>query len=136
MSRDLQLKAALDALWMPSGFPEIDNMEVIRKIADGGMGTVYEAKHRILDRHVAVKVIKRSLVIHDLLTEQFLKEGRCQAGLRHPNIVVTFDAKWFEWYELSTPCLIMEYVDGLNLHEHVARYGCSTSEVVTDCTAV
>lgn len=76
-------------------------------IARGGMAEVYKAQHLLMNRIVALKVLTKSSLATDPLQEiQF------SARLQHPNIVTAFDAG----VEHGRTFLVMEYVDGLNLH--------------------
>ncbi len=83
-----------------------------RELGQGGMGTVYEGFDQLLDRVVAVKV----LTSKSLGTEgknRLLAEARAVAKLNHPNIVSVFDAG----EDQSLPYVVMEYLQGLSLHE-------------------
>jgi serine/threonine protein kinase len=90
-------------------FPEL---EIIELIGRGGMGAVYKARQRNLDRLVALKIF---LVrdTHPQFEDRFLREARTLAKLNHPNIVTVFD------FGQRGEChfLLMEYVDGLNLRQ-------------------
>src|SRR4051794_39844684 len=56
-------------------------------LGGGGMGTVYKARHRLMDRLVALKVLNAGLVSRPTMAERFRREVRAAALLRHPNIV-------------------------------------------------
>ncbi len=90
-----------------------------RKIAEGGMGEVYRARHAFLRRPAAVKVIRHGRVDMDTL-EQFEAEVQLTSALEHPNTVRIYDygrSVDGEFY------YAMEYVDGLTLTELVSRDG-------------
>lgn len=93
--------------------------EIQRKIGEGGMGTVYEARHALLKRRTALKLIKTSHL--DLSTEaRFEREAQLTSELSHPNTVSLYD------YGQTTDGIYyyaMEYVDGVTLHELVRRGG-------------
>ncbi|HVL96482.1 MAG TPA: protein kinase [Solirubrobacteraceae bacterium] len=84
----------------------IGGYEVVRRIASGGMATVYEARQTALGRTVALKRLDlhtddRSMV------ERFIQESRLSASFEHPNIVTVFD--FFEWE--GVPYIAMEYLE-------------------------
>src|SRR5258705_12724456 len=60
-------------------------------ITAGGMGSVYRAVHVMLDKTVAVKVIKSELVTSDEVVARFQREARAASNLNHPNIVSVYD---------------------------------------------
>src|SRR5688572_14514851 len=61
--------------------------EVLELIGTGGMGTVYKARHRLMDRLVALKVIRPDLVGDPAMAARFRREAQAAARLNHPNIV-------------------------------------------------
>src|SRR5262245_24084565 len=60
-------------------------------IRQGGMGAVYEARHCLLGRRVAIKVIQGRLRSHSMFEKQFVAEGRMVASLANPHVVQVFD---------------------------------------------
>jgi len=66
---------------------ELDHFTVERRLGQGGMGTVYLARDRSLDRRVAVKMLREDLNERSGHEERFLREARAQARLTHPNVV-------------------------------------------------
>ena len=84
----------------------------------GGMGEVYLAVHRKIDRVVAVKILT-GFDPHSQLGLRFVNEARIQASLLHPNIATLYDFIEVE----GRPCIIMEYVDGRTLYEHITACG-------------
>jgi serine/threonine-protein kinase len=92
---------------------------VLDHIGSGGMGRVFKAEHRTLNRFVAIKVLAPRLLRTVRAQELFLREVRAAARLLHPNIVTAFDAA----HEGHRTYLVMEYVDGPNLHQLVRRLG-------------
>ncbi len=91
-------------------FPEL---EVLELIGAGGMGAVYKAWQPKLDRFVALKVLPRELAGHAGFLERFNREARLLARLHHANIVTIFDTGTAGPFAY----LLMEFVDGVNLHE-------------------
>jgi serine/threonine-protein kinase len=92
---------------------------VLDHIGSGGMGRVFKAEHRTLSRLVAIKVLAPRLLKTARAQELFLRELRAAGRLLHPNIVTAFDAN----QEGHRTYLVMEYVDGPNLHQLVRRGG-------------
>src|SRR5437016_5508043 len=65
---------------------------VLERLGEGAMGAVYKAVHLLLDRLVALKVIRPELVGRPGMARRFQREARAAARLRHPNIVTAYDA--------------------------------------------
>ena len=85
----------------------------------GGMGTVYKAEQRLLERQVVLKVIRPDLIADEQAVQRFQREARLAARLTHPNVVAVYEAEAFG----STQMLVMEFIEGLNLAELVAERG-------------
>ena len=85
----------------------------------GGMASVYLATDRVLERQVAVKVLRPSDVQDPLFVERFRCEARAAARLSHPNIVAVFDSG----SDAEQPYLVMEYVPGESLAQLLHRQG-------------
>jgi hypothetical protein len=92
---------------------------IVRQLGQGGMGVVYQAEHKVMERPVAVKVISRALVDRPDAVERFHREVRAAAKLDHPNIVKAYDAEQAGDLHL----LAMEYVEGHSLHDVLAKKG-------------
>ena len=93
----------------------IPNYKILKEIGAGGMGTVYLAEHTLIKRKVAIKSLKQDLIKNEQLRERFKKEATALAQLEHPNIV-----RLNEYIEQQDGIfLIMEFVDGLPLDEHI-----------------
>jgi serine/threonine protein kinase len=92
---------------------------VLSKIGEGGMGAVYKARHRRMDRVVALKVLSRSSTRSREALQRFLREARTAGRLSHPNIVLALDAS----EDSGRHYLVMEYVDGINVRQIVKRRG-------------
>jgi len=93
--------------------------EIVDLIARGGMGVVFKAKHRMMSRNVALKVIKNELMLNSEVVERFHREVKAAAHLSHPNIVTAYDAEEADGVHF----LVMEYVEGTNLSDLVKREG-------------
>ena len=82
-----------------------------RALGEGGMGTVYLARHTVLDQRVAIKALSPVLARDEALRTRFIQEANIQAKLRHRGIVQVLTAEM----EGEQPSLVMEYVDGKSL---------------------
>jgi eukaryotic-like serine/threonine-protein kinase len=102
----------------------IDRYEIVDVIGEGGMATVYKARHRFLESTHALKVLDPTLARNDDLRERFLSEGRIQATLRHPNIVAVTDIV----AQPGVAGLVAEFVEGEDLATWIESRG-GTSDV-------
>lgn len=91
--------------------------EILRKLARGGMATVYLATDRRLTRTVAVKVMHNDLGNDQDFVSRFDREARAAARLSHPNVVSVFD----QGMDDGRPYMVMEYVEGSTLRHLVTR---------------
>ncbi|MEX2392845.1 MAG: protein kinase [Actinomycetota bacterium] len=96
-----------------------DRYELESKIGSGGMGTVWRAKDRILNRFVAVKLLHDGLAHDSSFAERFRREARAAASLTHANVATVYDTG----EEDGIPYIVMEYVDGESLHRMIQRQG-------------
>lgn len=102
--------------------------EIIAKLGSGGMSHVYQAKDRVLNRIVTVKVLREELAEDKDFVRRFQLEAQAVASLSHPNIVSIYDVGEDD----GLPYLVMEYVDGCNLKEIIKREGrLSPSEAIS-----
>ncbi len=92
--------------------------EVIRRIGEGGMGAVYEARHTVIGKRVAVKVLLERLVEKRELVARLLKEARLASAIGHENIVDVTD---FGTTEDARSFVVMEYLEGEPLSALLAR---------------
>ena len=92
--------------------------EVIHKIAEGGMGAVYKARHSVTGEVVAIKVVPADTAKNPLLLKRFEQEFRAASLIDHPNVV-----KAIEYGGGPSPYLVMEFVDGESLGQRVDRAG-------------
>lgn len=104
---------------VPADLVSHSRYRVVRQLGRGGMGTVYEAEHRMMQRTVALKVINHQLVRNRTAIERFRGEVRAAAQLAHPNIVTAHDADEAG----SLHFLVMEFVDGIDLAKQVEKTG-------------
>ncbi len=92
---------------------------LVKKIGEGGMGTVYLASDTMLERNVAIKVLNPLLTKDSQFTDRFRHEAKVQASLIHPNIVTLYN--YFR--EGDNYCMVMEYVDGITLKHLITNTG-------------
>ncbi len=92
---------------------------VVGVLGRGGMGTVYKAEHRLLERPVVLKVIRPELVAQPNVVQRFQREARLAARLMHPNVVTVYEAEEYG----STQMLVMEFIEGVCLAQLVADRG-------------
>lgn len=104
--------------------------EIIRKIGDGGMAFVYEAKDRLLNRVVAVKVLRPEFVDDEEFLAKFKREAEAVANISHPNIVNVYDVGC----DGKVNYIVMEYVDGKNLKEIIKTEGTLDEYTALDIT--
>lgn len=96
-----------------------ERYEIIDTIGGGGMANVYLARDKILERDVAIKVLRMEYVNDQEFIARFDREAQSATSLSHPNIVNIFDVG----EEDDILYMVMEYVDGMTLKEYVQRYG-------------
>ncbi len=93
--------------------------EILEKIGEGGMATVYKARCNILKRYVAVKVLRDEFITDDEFIKRFNSEAQSAASLTHPNIVSIFDVG----HEENIYYIVMELVQGKTLKEIINEDG-------------
>ena len=93
-------------------FPQLEILEILGK---GGMGAVYKARQKQLDRLVAIKILPPEVGSDSAFAERFSREARALARLSHPNIVAVYDSGQVD----GLYYFIMEYVDGVNLRQTI-----------------
>jgi tRNA A-37 threonylcarbamoyl transferase component Bud32 len=92
---------------------------ILSKLGEGGMGIVYKARHRRMDRIVALKVLDAKILSAPEALRRFKREVQAAARLNHPNIVLAFDAS----EDAGRHYLVMEYVEGTNMRRYVSQHG-------------
>jgi hypothetical protein len=108
-----------DVAALPAELRDHPRYRILRKLGEGGMGAVYQAEHRMMERVVAIKVIAANLVDSPEAIERFQREVRAAAKLEHANIVRAYDADQAGGAML----LAMEFVKGRTLAEVIAAKG-------------
>ena len=100
--------------------------EITEEIGSGGMATVYRAYQPSMDRHVAVKVIRSSILHDPALRERFQREARLIARLEHPHLLPVYD---FD-SEHEPPYIVMRYLEGGTLKQVQQRGGIPRDELL------
>jgi serine/threonine protein kinase len=98
----------------------INNYEVTGLLGAGGMGAVYRARHPLIQRELAVKILRPELAHDRTLVQRFLNEARAAHLVRHPNIIEVLDLGVLPD---GVPYLFMELLDGEPLSRRIARLG-------------
>ena len=93
--------------------------EILEKIGNGGMATVYKAKCHVLNRYVAVKVLKEEFITDIEFIKRFKSEAQTAASLTHPNIVSIYDVG----NEGDVYYIVMELIQGKTLKEIIVEDG-------------
>lgn len=105
---------------------KIQNYEIKSHLGEGGMGTVFRAGDRVLDREVALKMLHAPLLQQPLFLERFKKEARVLAQLLHPNIAVIYNMIEQD----NNHFMVMEYVEGSNLDALLRQYRMLSYKIV------
>ena len=105
-----------------------DRYEIVKSIGEGGMANVYLAKDTILDRNVAVKVLRGDLSNDDKFIRRFQREALSVSNLSHPNIVEVYDVG----EEDGEHYIVMEYIEGKTLKQLLKKRDSLTLSEVID----
>ncbi len=89
--------------------------EIMERIGGGGMALVYKAHDILLNRKVAVKILRQQFVHDEEFIRRFRREAQSAASLSHPNVVSIYDVG----RENETHYIVMEYIEGTNLNEKI-----------------
>jgi serine/threonine protein kinase len=112
----------------PGSSRSIGHFDLVERIGVGGFGTAWKAWDRELDRTVAIKVPRRGQLT-PTETEQFFREARAAAQLRHPHIVSVHEFGC----DHDTIFIVCEYIDGESLAVRLAREGMTADEAAELC---
>jgi serine/threonine protein kinase/CheY-like chemotaxis protein len=97
----------------------VGDYEIIGELGRGGMGVVHKARHRRMNRLVALKVIDKVHMANPHAVQRFYQEIEAAAKLNHPNVIMAYDAGQFQ----DTHYFAMEYVEGIDLSRLVKDSG-------------
>jgi len=93
---------------------------ILRRLADGGMGTVFLAEHMLIKRRVAIKLLHAELAVDRGMVHRFLNEALAAGTLGHPHIVESTD---MSFTRDRVPYIVFEYLEGCLLIEEIRRHG-------------
>ena len=105
-----------------------DRYQIIKSIGEGGMANVYLAYDTILDRNVAVKILRGDLANDDKFVRRFQREALSASSLSHPNIVEVYDVG----EDNGNYYIVMEYIEGKHLKSLIKKRGKLTLSEVID----
>ena len=97
--------------------------EIIEQIGSGGMAYVYKAKCHLLDRFVAIKVLKEEFTEDEDFIRKFRRESQAAASLSQPNILNIYDVGSEEQNDKKIHYIVMEYIKGKTLKEVIVDNG-------------
>ena len=102
--------------------------QIIRNIGEGGMANVYLAYDTILEREVAVKILRGDLATDEKFVKRFQREAKAASSLNHPNIVEMYDVGEDD----GNYFIVMEYIDGKTLKSLIKKRGALSLPEVID----
>jgi tRNA A-37 threonylcarbamoyl transferase component Bud32 len=97
----------------------VGKARILKRLGRGGMGDVYLCQHPDYDKAIAIKILPPDLTRNDELLQRFRREADAAARLDHPNLVEIYDVG----EESGLHFILMAYVDGMNLQEHLDDQG-------------
>ncbi|MEM6364069.1 MAG: serine/threonine-protein kinase [Planctomycetota bacterium] len=102
--------------------------KLLRPLGKGGMGMVYLGEHHVMKRQMALKIMPPNTVDNKRRIERFKEEARASAQIDHPNVVqaIDFNESGGKFY------IVMEYVDGIDLHQAVVSDGVMSIDAAID----
>ena len=111
-----RLKQSMDDDSMYRPAQQIPGFQILAKLGQGAMATVFKAKQLSLDRIVAIKVLPKRFSENQEFVDRFYREGRAAARLNHPSIVQAIDVGEAQGYHY----FVMEYIDGKTVYDEVS----------------
>ncbi len=103
-----------------------NHYEIIKQIGAGGMGEVYLAKDKKLDRQVAIKILNEKFASHESNLNRFIQEAKAASALNHPNILVIHEIGESD----DTHYIVSEFIEGETLREHSDKSPLKLAEVL------
>ena len=105
-----------------------DRYQIVKTIGEGGMANVYLAEDVILERNVAVKILRGDLATDEKFVRRFQREALSASSLSHPNVVEVYDVG----EDNGLYYIVMEYIEGKHLKQLLKRRGTLTLKEVVD----
>ncbi len=94
--------------------------EIESVIGTGGMGVVYKARHAMMDRTVAIKMLQSQLISDSMSVKRFQQEGKAASRIKHPHVITVYD---FGISPTGQPYIVMDYLEGEALADVIKRDG-------------
>ena len=104
----------------------ISHFEILEKLGEGGMGVVWKARDRRLERLVALKLLPAETVNDPERKRRFIQEARAASALNHPNIVTVYEIDQSDGIDF----IAMEFVPGKTLDQLIPRNGLRVTEAL------
>lgn len=96
------------------------NYEIQEVIGHGGMGVVYKARHALMDRIVAIKMLQAQLISDSMSVKRFQQESQSASRISHPNVITVYD---FGISPSGQPFIVMDYLQGISLADVIKEEG-------------
>jgi len=107
---------------------KVGNYSIIEKLATGGMGEVYVARHDLMERDAVVKVLRPEMSVNTEMVQRFFNEARAAAAIQHPGIVDVYD---MGYADDGRAFLVMEKLRGESLAERLSKTRVSTARAIS-----
>lgn len=95
-----------------------DRYQIISVVGEGGMGVVYKARHELIDRLVAIKMLRSQFISDDMSVKRFHHEAKAASRLNHPNVITLYD---YGVAPSGEPYIVMEFLQGISLADAIDR---------------
>jgi DNA-binding NtrC family response regulator len=112
-------EVTIDPVFLESGIP-LGSYRLLEQIGEGGMGQVWRAKHQLLARPAAIKIVKKDQLEDPTTIERFQREAKATSNLASPHTITLFD---FGLSDDGTFYYVMELLDGIDLKQLLLRFG-------------
>jgi len=110
----------------------LSHFEIIEKLGEGGMGTVWQARDTRLNRHVAIKMLPAHMLHDEQRKQRFMQEAQAASALNHPNIITIYEIA----SEGGVDFIVMELVKGKTLDQIISRRGMQLNEILNCCIQI
>lgn len=125
-SPDTKVELARNIKRMIEEEKKLAHFDIIRRLSEGGMGRIYEARDSRLRRRVAIKVLSERFAKNEVVKMRFLREAQTASQLIHPNIATIYETG----EAMGVPYIVMELVKGRNLGDLLMERTLEISEIV------